>query len=163
MTGYYIGTLGNALPVPGGIGGVEGGMIGAFLGFSVKGSLATLAVLGYRTISTGCRPAQGRSPTSTCEVGTTRRARANTSRLNERVGESQELVEEARRRIPALGGVHADASFGDAIDELRRYGQSVDVLVIGSHHYGPIDRVLEESASQQLADEPSSRLLVLAA
>jgi uncharacterized membrane protein YbhN (UPF0104 family) len=30
---------------------VEGGMIGAFLGFGVRGSLATLAILGYRTIS----------------------------------------------------------------------------------------------------------------
>ena len=78
-------------------------------------------------------------------------------------GESQERVEEARRRIPALGGVHADASFGDAVDELRQYGPSVDLLVISSHKYGPIDRVLEESTSQQLADEPSSPLLVLAA
>ena len=51
VAGYYIGTLGNALPLPGGIGGVEGGMIGAFLGFGVNCSLATLAVLGYRTIS----------------------------------------------------------------------------------------------------------------
>jgi uncharacterized protein (TIRG00374 family) len=51
VTGYYLGTLGSALPLPGGIGGVEGGMIGAFLGFMVKGSLATLAVLAYRTIS----------------------------------------------------------------------------------------------------------------
>ncbi|MGO9901726.1 MAG: hypothetical protein ACLP0J_19020 [Solirubrobacteraceae bacterium] len=41
------------LPVPGGIGGVEAGMIGAFVGFRVRASLATLAVLGYRTISYG--------------------------------------------------------------------------------------------------------------
>lgn len=51
VTGYYLGTLGTALPLPGGVGGVEGGMIGAFLGFGVKGSLAAIAVLGYRTIS----------------------------------------------------------------------------------------------------------------
>ena len=51
VIGYYIGTLGNALPLPGGIGGVEGGMIGAFLAFGVQGRLAVLAVLGYRTIS----------------------------------------------------------------------------------------------------------------
>ena len=51
VTGYYVGTLGSALPLPGGIGGVEGGMIGAFLGFGVKAPLATIAVLGYRTIS----------------------------------------------------------------------------------------------------------------
>ena len=78
-------------------------------------------------------------------------------------GESSELVEEARRRIAALGGVHADATVGDAVHELRRYAQSVDLLVIGSHRYRPIERVLEDTASQQLADEPSSPLLVLAA
>jgi len=51
IMGYYVGTLGNALPLPAGIGGVEGGMIGAFLGFGVNGSLAVVAVLAYRTIS----------------------------------------------------------------------------------------------------------------
>jgi uncharacterized protein (TIRG00374 family) len=49
--GYYVGTLADALPLPGGIGGVEGGLIGVFLAFGVKGSLAVLAVLAYRTIS----------------------------------------------------------------------------------------------------------------
>ncbi|HEX4670826.1 MAG TPA: lysylphosphatidylglycerol synthase transmembrane domain-containing protein [Solirubrobacteraceae bacterium] len=51
VMGYYVGTLANTLPLPGGIGGVEGGMIGAFLVFGVSGSLAVLAVLAYRTIS----------------------------------------------------------------------------------------------------------------
>jgi uncharacterized protein (TIRG00374 family) len=51
VMGYFIGTLGNTLPLPGGIGGVEGGMIAAFLAFGVRGQLAVLAVLGYRTIS----------------------------------------------------------------------------------------------------------------
>ena len=51
VTGYYVGTAANVLPLPGGIGGVEAGMIGAFVGFGVKGSLAALAVLAYRTIS----------------------------------------------------------------------------------------------------------------
>lgn len=51
VMGYYVGTLANTLPLPGGIGGVEGGMIGAFLAFGVNGSLAVLAVLAYRTIS----------------------------------------------------------------------------------------------------------------
>jgi uncharacterized protein (TIRG00374 family) len=48
---YYLGTLGNALPLPGGIGGVEAGMIGAFVAFGVPARLAVLAVLAYRTIS----------------------------------------------------------------------------------------------------------------
>lgn len=51
IMGYYLGTFGNALPMPGGIGGVERGMIGAFIAFGVNGSLAVLAVLAYRTIS----------------------------------------------------------------------------------------------------------------
>jgi uncharacterized protein (TIRG00374 family) len=51
VMGYYVGTLANTLPLPGGIGGVEGGMIGSFLGFGVNGSLAALAVLAYRTVS----------------------------------------------------------------------------------------------------------------
>jgi uncharacterized protein (TIRG00374 family) len=51
VMGYYVGTLANTLPLPGGIGGVEGGMIGAFLAFGVNPSLAVLAVLAYRTIS----------------------------------------------------------------------------------------------------------------
>lgn len=45
---YLAGTLGNALPLPGGLGGVEGAMIGAFLGFHVDSGLAVAAVLGYR-------------------------------------------------------------------------------------------------------------------
>jgi len=51
VMGFFVGTLGNTLPLPLGLGGVEGGMIGAFIGFGVEGSLAVLAVLGYRTIS----------------------------------------------------------------------------------------------------------------
>ena len=43
--------LGNLLPLPGGLGGVEGGMIGAFVAFGVDFNLAVLAVLSYRAIS----------------------------------------------------------------------------------------------------------------
>jgi uncharacterized membrane protein YbhN (UPF0104 family) len=48
---YFIGTLGNLLPLPGGLGGVEGGMIGAFAAFNVDINLAVLAVISYRAIS----------------------------------------------------------------------------------------------------------------
>jgi uncharacterized protein (TIRG00374 family) len=51
VTGYFVGMLANTLPLPGGIGGVEGGMIGAFIGFGVHADLAVVAVLGYRAIS----------------------------------------------------------------------------------------------------------------
>jgi putative heme transporter len=48
---YFVGTFGNLLPLPGGLGGVEGGMIGAFAAFGVDFNMALLAVLSYRAIS----------------------------------------------------------------------------------------------------------------
>jgi putative heme transporter len=48
---YFIGMLGNLLPLPGGLGGVEGGLIGALAAFGVQLDLAVVAVLSYRAIS----------------------------------------------------------------------------------------------------------------
>ncbi|TMM20370.1 MAG: flippase-like domain-containing protein [Actinobacteria bacterium] len=48
---YFVGLLGNLLPLPGGIGGVDGGMIGALVAFGVSGSLALIAVLSYRVFA----------------------------------------------------------------------------------------------------------------
>jgi putative heme transporter len=48
---YFVGMLGNTLPLPGGIGGVDGGMIGAFAAFDVNFGYATVAVLAYRVFS----------------------------------------------------------------------------------------------------------------
>jgi uncharacterized membrane protein YbhN (UPF0104 family) len=48
---YFVGMLGNLLPLPGGLGGVEGGMIGAFAAFGVDFNLSVLAVISYRAIS----------------------------------------------------------------------------------------------------------------
>ncbi len=45
---FFVGMLGNLLPLPGGIGGVDGGMIGALVAFGVGANLALLAVLTYR-------------------------------------------------------------------------------------------------------------------
>lgn len=36
---YFTGMIANVLPFPGGLGGVEGGMIGALLAFGVDGGL----------------------------------------------------------------------------------------------------------------------------
>jgi uncharacterized membrane protein YbhN (UPF0104 family) len=51
VMGYFLGTLGSLLPLPGGIGGVEGGMIGAFAAFGEPAGRAVIAVLAYRAIS----------------------------------------------------------------------------------------------------------------
>ena len=51
VMGYFVGTLANTLPLPGGVGGVDGGMIGAFIAFGVDADTAVLAVLAYRAIA----------------------------------------------------------------------------------------------------------------
>ncbi len=48
---FFIGMLGNLLPLPGGIGGVDGGMIGALVAFGVDGGLAVVAVLVFRAFT----------------------------------------------------------------------------------------------------------------
>jgi uncharacterized protein (TIRG00374 family) len=48
---FFCGMLGNLLPMPGGVGGVEGGMIGALVAFNVDGGLAVVAVLVYRAFT----------------------------------------------------------------------------------------------------------------
>jgi uncharacterized protein (TIRG00374 family) len=48
---YFVGMLGNLLPLPGGVGGVDGGMIGAFAAFGVPAGLALVAVLTYRAFA----------------------------------------------------------------------------------------------------------------
>lgn len=45
---FFVGMLANLLPIPGGIGGVDGGMIGALAAFGVPAGTAVLAVLAYR-------------------------------------------------------------------------------------------------------------------
>ena len=59
-------------------------------------------------------------------------------------GEVEEHVEAARQRVAALGHLEPEAGVGDPVHELARYGQSVDLLVIGGHDYRPIDHLLEQ-------------------
>ena len=51
IQGFFVGMLGNLLPMPGGVGGVEGGMIGAYVAFGVNSGLAVVAVLVYRAFT----------------------------------------------------------------------------------------------------------------
>jgi uncharacterized protein (TIRG00374 family) len=48
---YFVGMVGNTLPLPGGIGGVDGGMIGAFSAFGVPVEISIVSVLAYRGIA----------------------------------------------------------------------------------------------------------------
>ncbi|HEX3833955.1 MAG TPA: YbhN family protein, partial [Solirubrobacteraceae bacterium] len=48
VLGYLIGQLGNLIPLPGGVGGTEGALIGVFALYGVNLTEATAAVLLYR-------------------------------------------------------------------------------------------------------------------
>jgi uncharacterized protein (TIRG00374 family) len=50
VVAYIVGQLGGLLPIPGGIGGTEGGLIGTFLLFHAPLATTTVAVLAYRAI-----------------------------------------------------------------------------------------------------------------
>jgi uncharacterized membrane protein YbhN (UPF0104 family) len=48
---FFVGMFGNLLPMPGGVGGVEGGMIAALAAFRVDAGQAVVAVLLFRAVT----------------------------------------------------------------------------------------------------------------
>jgi uncharacterized membrane protein YbhN (UPF0104 family) len=50
LLGYLIGQLGGLLPIPGGIGGIDGGLIGTLIVFGAPAAVTAAAVLVYRVI-----------------------------------------------------------------------------------------------------------------
>jgi uncharacterized membrane protein YbhN (UPF0104 family) len=56
---YMLGQLGNSLPLPGGVGGVEPLMLGIFAASGVNLGLAGAAIICYRTIALGVQGAVG--------------------------------------------------------------------------------------------------------
>jgi uncharacterized protein (TIRG00374 family) len=50
LMGYLIGQLGGALPLPGGIGGIDGGLLGTLIVFGTPAAATAAAVLIYRLI-----------------------------------------------------------------------------------------------------------------
>jgi uncharacterized membrane protein YbhN (UPF0104 family) len=59
VLGYFLGHIGNLVPVPGGIGGVEGGMVGVFVACGMPISLAVVGTIAYQVISTWLPVAPG--------------------------------------------------------------------------------------------------------
>ena len=59
VLGYMLGQLGNLLPLPGGIGGVEPLMLGIFVASGVDAGLAAAAIVCYRAIALGLQSVSG--------------------------------------------------------------------------------------------------------
>jgi uncharacterized membrane protein YbhN (UPF0104 family) len=50
LMGYLIGQLGGLLPIPGGVGGIDGGLLGALIVYGLPAAAAATAILPYRVI-----------------------------------------------------------------------------------------------------------------
>jgi uncharacterized membrane protein YbhN (UPF0104 family) len=50
LMGYLLGQLGGLLPIPGGIGGVDGGLFGALVAYGLPAAATAAAILAYRVI-----------------------------------------------------------------------------------------------------------------
>ena len=50
LMGYLIGQLGGLLPLPGGVGGIDGGLIGTLIVYGAPAAATAAAVLAYRVI-----------------------------------------------------------------------------------------------------------------
>ena len=76
-----------------------------------------------------------------------------------------DIVEEDRKaaaeRVSSLEGVEATAVYGLPGEELAAFGDSVDLLVVGSRNYGPMRRLILGSTSNGLARHARCPLLVL--
>src|SRR3954471_9671752 len=59
VLGYMLGQLGNALPLPGGVGGVEPVMLGVLTASGVDGGVGAAAIVCYRAIALGVQSTLG--------------------------------------------------------------------------------------------------------
>ena len=50
LMGYLIGQLGGLLPIPGGLGGIDGGLLGALVVYGLPAAATAAAILAYRVI-----------------------------------------------------------------------------------------------------------------
>lgn len=72
-----------------------------------------------------------------------------------------DVLSGTEERLQALDGVDSRVVYGVPVEELARFSESVDLLVVGSRDYGAIGRLVHGSSSQQLAHTAACPLLVL--
>jgi nucleotide-binding universal stress UspA family protein len=71
------------------------------------------------------------------------------------------MLEEASARMKALPDLDGRAVYGLTGEELARFGDELDLLVVGSRGYGPVRRLVSGSTSDYLERHARCSLLVL--
>jgi nucleotide-binding universal stress UspA family protein len=74
---------------------------------------------------------------------------------------AQGLVDGERKRFQEVDDVDGDASYGEPSEELARFSEELDLLIVGSRGYGPMGRLLNGSTSTYLARRTQCPLLVV--
>ncbi len=74
---------------------------------------------------------------------------------------ADEVIKQASQRMRELGDVDGRAVYGIAGEELARFGDELDILVVGSRGYGPLRRLVSGSTSNYLERHARCSLLVL--
>jgi nucleotide-binding universal stress UspA family protein len=74
---------------------------------------------------------------------------------------TRELIEAHADRLAELDGVEGVVSHGGPREELVQAGKELDLLIVGSRGYGPIDRLFHGSVSAYLVRHLTCPLLVL--
>ncbi|HTA33443.1 MAG TPA: universal stress protein [Solirubrobacteraceae bacterium] len=71
------------------------------------------------------------------------------------------MLQEARSRMRAIPDVYARAVYGLAGEELASFSDALDLLIVGSHGYGLVKRLVLGSTSDYLQRHARCSLLVL--
>ncbi len=74
---------------------------------------------------------------------------------------ADELVSRYSKLLRTLPGVEGNAVYGGPGEELARLSQRVDLLLVGSRGYGPVQRVFHGSVSSHLLGHSACALVVL--
>jgi nucleotide-binding universal stress UspA family protein len=75
--------------------------------------------------------------------------------------EIDELIERHAQALAQIEDVHGVVTYGGPGEELAQFGKDLDLLIVGSRGYGPLERLIHGSVSRYLVGHASCPLLVL--
>lgn len=71
------------------------------------------------------------------------------------------LIDRHADRLAQLEGVHGTVTYGGPREELVQFGKALDLLIVGSRNYGPVERLFHGTVSRYLLAHATCPLLVL--